>query len=56
MVLAAAFYSSRLTSLTIPLHATKFYNKEKFENGYDPMWTDMLEKHAEKPFVSPFGC
>lgn len=27
-----------------------FYDKEKFDNGYDPLWTDVLAKHDEKPF------
>jgi hypothetical protein len=22
----------------------------KFQNGYDPLWEDLLVKHAEKPF------
>ncbi|KAL7411351.1 hypothetical protein BDY24DRAFT_364703 [Mrakia frigida] len=32
-----------------------FYNHDKFTSGYDPLWEDMLEKHAEKPFHCMVG-
>ncbi|CDZ97664.1 hypothetical protein [Phaffia rhodozyma] len=32
-----------------------FFNPDKFDNGYDPLWADMLEKHAEKPIHCMVG-